>query len=112
MGAWPAVIDCSVMVDLLVSDDSERLQEVIGVRELHAPAHFDAEVLSALRGLLRGGHLSRPRCRDALIDFDDFAVNRWLLTPVLGDRALDMAGNATSHDTLYIVLAKPLAAPC
>jgi predicted nucleic acid-binding protein len=43
------VLDTSAMVDLLVgSDHAGSIQAHLHDAELHAPGHFDAEVLSAL----------------------------------------------------------------
>lgn len=70
------VVDASVVVDALVGADAAELHGVLGDRPLIAPAHVDAEVLSALRGLLLGRHLSRKRCRDALLDLATFLWRR------------------------------------
>ncbi len=52
------VIDASAMVDLLVgSPVAAAVAERLRAHELHAPAHFDAEVLSALGRLNRAGHI-------------------------------------------------------
>ncbi len=55
----PLVLDASAMIDMLVgAGRSETLRHRVRGSELHAPAHFFAEVLSALGRLHRGGHLT------------------------------------------------------
>lgn len=62
------VIDASALVDALVGEDAEAIVDTVAGQSMLAPAHLDAEVLSALRGLRLGGQLSLGRCRDALTD--------------------------------------------
>mgnify|MGYP003377930194 FL=1 len=105
------VVDASVLVDALVGADSVELHRAIGNRPLLAPAHVDAEVLSALRGLMLGKHLSQQRCRDALLDLDALPLERWSLTAVLLSRAFDLADAITSYDALYVALAEVVSIP-
>ncbi|MBK7720649.1 MAG: PIN domain-containing protein [Austwickia sp.] len=105
------VVDASVVVDALVGADAAELHGVLGDRPLLAPAHVDAEVLSALRGLLLGGHLSRKRCRDALLDLDALPIDRWPLTSVLLAGAFDLADAMSSSDALYVSLAQATQLP-
>jgi len=106
-----AVVDASVLVDALVGADSADVHVVLGDRALLAPAHVDAEVLSALRGLTLGKHLSRRRCRDALLDLEALPLDRWPLSPVLLGRAFDLADSVTSYDALYVALAEVADVP-
>ncbi len=49
------IVDASAMVDLLLGTElSNSVAERLRGQQLHAPAHFDAEVLSALGRLHRG----------------------------------------------------------
>ncbi|MBK8437380.1 MAG: PIN domain-containing protein [Austwickia sp.] len=105
------VVDASVLVDALVGADAAELHGVLGDRPLLAPAHVDAEVLSALRGLLLGGHLSRKRCRDALLDLDALPIDRWPLTSVPLAGAFDLADTMSSYDALYVCLAQATQLP-
>jgi predicted nucleic acid-binding protein len=53
-----AVVDASALVDLLVDNDLGRaVRRRIAGHALHAPAHVDAEVLSAVGRLHRAGDL-------------------------------------------------------
>lgn len=105
------VIDASTLTDLLSGADLEVIQGAVAARGLLAPAHIDAEVLSALRGLMLGGRLSEARVRDALTDLHDLPLERWPLARPLLDRALDLAANITTYDALYVALAEAVDIP-
>lgn len=105
------VIDASVLVDLLTGVlEPEALPEVTD-GQWHAPAHLDVEVVHALRGLVRGNHLSITRARDALRDLDDLQVERWRLHHQFAVRALDLGASLTAYDAAYVVLAEGIDAP-
>lgn len=106
-----AVVDCSLLVDLLVGPDQETVQEAVGDLVLHAPAHVDVEVVSALRGLVLGRHLTVPRARDALADLDDLVIHRWQLDHPMALETLALADNVTAYDAGYVVLAQALDCP-
>lgn len=98
------------MVDLLVGS---AVAEAVGSRlrghELHAPAHFDAEVLSALGRLHRGSHLS---ARQATVRVDRLAaapIDRHLLSTLLAG-AWKRRHNLRLVDALYVELAEQLDA--
>ncbi len=61
------VLDASVAVDLLAGTTAaEAAAARLAHTELHAPAHLDAEVLSALRRLHRAGELDAAAVDDGL----------------------------------------------
>ena len=105
------VLDASALTDLLSGADQEAIVDAIADRSLLAPAHIDAEVLSALRGLMLSGALSQARVRDSLIDLADLPLERWSLAGPLLRRALDLAANITSYDALYVALAEGTGVP-
>lgn len=105
------VIDASVLVDLLTGALQPEALADVASGDWHAPAHLDVEVLHALRGLVRGGHLSMPRARDALRDLDDLHVHRWPLGGPFALRALDLGTSLTAYDAAYVVLAEGIDAP-
>ena len=78
--------------------------------ELHAPAHFDAEVLSALGRLHRGGHLSPTDVSTRLELLQRLPIRRHQL-PQLLTGAWDRRGNLRLVDALYVELAEQLNAP-
>ena len=73
-----------------------------------APAHLDAEVLSALGRLRRAGQLTKAAERvDALATF---ATTRWPLQPLLAP-AWELTDRIATRDALYVALAISLDAP-
>lgn len=108
-----AVVDASVLVAFYASDDPRR--EVVVARmaagdALVAPAHLDAEVVSALRGLAqRVEHLERA-VPSALRHLARFPIRRMPLVPLL-DRMWELRANVTSYDAAYVALAEGLGAP-
>jgi predicted nucleic acid-binding protein len=78
------VVDACAMVDALAGTQlgppvTKRLRD----HTLHAPAHFDAEVLSALGRLHRAGALSVFQVGIRLQRLHDAPVRRHLLAPLL-----------------------------
>ena len=105
------VLDASIVVDLLVGDETEAIAAALAPFRWHAPAHVDVEVTSALRGLVLGGHLSPARAVDALIDFHDLAITRWPPDLPTSRRILALRAGLTAYDAAYVVCAEGLLAP-
>lgn len=106
-----AVVDASVVVDLLAGTDraaavSERLHGTV----LHAPAHLDAEVLSALGRLHRAGALTTAYVRTALDHLVGMPLHRHPL-PDLVAGAWRIRASLRLLDALYVELATRLQAP-
>jgi len=102
------VVDASALIDLLLANE---LGQAVGRRvaghDLHAPAHVDAEVLSALGRLYRAGDL----------DADDVETKLALLAsaPVMRHAVNDLLLGAWARrhrlclaDALYVELATTL----
>jgi predicted nucleic acid-binding protein len=71
------VVDSAALVDALSAvEGSEKLRAYLATDELHSPTLVDFEVVSAVRGLTLGGHLSAERAEDLLTDFDDLRIER------------------------------------
>lgn len=103
------VVDSSVVVDALSSvDGAEGLRDILVGEELHAPALLDHEVVSVVRGLTLGGHLTASRALDLLADFDDLAVDRWPAGLGLRRRAFELRHNLSAYDAAYVGLAEAL----
>ena len=61
------VIDASAIVDLLVGGPAASwVADRIGDRDLHAPGHFPAEVLTAIHGVVRRGR-PLPESAEAIL---------------------------------------------
>lgn len=105
------VVDASALVDLLSGAESafavrQRLRGTV----LHAPAHVDAEVLSALGRMNRAGDLPSTKV--------DVALERIATMPVTRHPLADLVSGAWARrdglrlvDALYVELATRVQAP-
>lgn len=106
------VVDSAAVVDALTMvAGSEHLREELAQGDLHAPSLLDYEVVSALRGLAWGGHLSIPRAHDTSTDFDALPITRWPSAPALRQRAFSLRENLSACDAAYVALAEALQCP-
>lgn len=109
--AEKAIVDASAMVDLLVGSPlASAIQNRLRDHELHAPAHFDAEVLSALGRLHRGGHLTARQVSTRIQRVAAAPIQRHLLAPLLTS-AWKLRRNLRLVDAVYVELANQLEAP-
>ena len=105
------VLDASAIVDLLLeAPTTEAICRRMRGRELHAPAHFDTEILSALGRLHRDGHLSSSEVSTRLNLVQRLPIRRHDLSPLLTG-AWNRRGNLRLVDALYVELAEQLDAP-
>jgi predicted nucleic acid-binding protein len=106
------VADCAAVVDALTGlPGTDDLRATLAEEDLHAPTLLDYEVVSALRGLVRGGHLSATRAYDALTDFDALSIRRWPSAAPLRRRALSLRDDLSAYDAAYVALAEALRCP-
>jgi len=99
------VIDASVLVDLLAGTGfASAVAARLRGTALHAPAHLDAEVLSALGRLERAGQLSAADVEAALAHLASLPLTRHLLGDLLAG-AWQRRGNTRPVDALYVQLA-------
>jgi len=110
------VVDASIVVRLLQNrrGDAALRERFSRERRLHAPALIDAEVTSALRGLLMTSkvaiRITRKRAGEMLDDYADLPIERHLLQP-LQRRVLELRDNFTAYDAFYVALAEALDLP-
>lgn len=107
-----AVIDASVLAVFYAADDSRHT--VVAERlkagdALFAPAHLDAEIVSALRGMARGNKVLDQSVPNALAHLAGFPIRRMSLPPLL-ERMWELRNNVTAYDAAYIALAERLEA--
>jgi predicted nucleic acid-binding protein len=104
------VLDASAMVEALVgrAPEEELLDALSG--DVDAPHLLDVEVLSILRGLLRGGKLDAPAADQARLDHFAFTITRHETAP-LSERIWQLRHQFTSYDASYLALAEALQAP-
>ncbi|MCK0112739.1 type II toxin-antitoxin system VapC family toxin [Ornithinimicrobium sp. F0845] len=110
------VVDASVVVRLLQNRrGDERLRERFGrQRHIHAPALIDAEVASAIRGLMMTSkstiRVTSERAGQMLEDFADLPLFRHPMQPYQR-RVLSLRDNLTAYDAFYVALAESLDMP-
>lgn len=105
------VLDASAMVDLLVGSSlAGAIEARLQGSELHAPSHFDAEVLSALGRLHRAGELTARQVTDRVELVASSPIGRHLLAPLLRG-AWRRRENLRLVDALYVELASQLDTP-
>lgn len=100
------VVDASAVVDLLVRSEAT----LPSGATLVAPAHLDAEVLSALARLCRADVLSDGAVVDMLEGLAELPLDRVPL-PRLLLSAFELRDNVSQRDSLYVALAQQLEAP-
>jgi len=106
----PLVVDASAWVNLLGNARSAPLiAAVLRDRDLHAPAHLDAEVLSGLGRLHRAGFLTPGQVERRLARFTRSPVTRHALGPLLAG-AWQRRQRLSLPDALYAALADALQA--
>lgn len=104
------VVDASAAVDLLVgSGAAAAITDRLRGHSLHVPAHFDAEVLSALGRLHRGGDLSTRQVTTRIRRIESAPMERHPL-PALLAGAWRRRANLRLVDALYFELAEQLDA--
>ena len=106
-----AVADASALVDLLLGNEQgHAVQRRISGHALHAPAHVDAEVLSALGRLQRAGVIEADRVQTMLVLLADAPIQRHPVTGLLlgaWGRRLQLR----LADAVYVELAISLGLP-
>ena len=105
------VLDASAMVAMLIGGAhaevvSSRLRGCV----VHVPAHFDAEVMSALGRLHRAGELESQQVADSLEVIAEAPFERHQLAPLLA-AAWSRRANVRLVGALYVALAEALSAP-
>ena len=110
VNAEAIVVDTSVIVDALVGADGKELRAQLLSKDMHAPSLIDYEVMSALRGLALGGHVSEQRAWDAVDDFFDLRIRRASLGP-MAQEVWRLRHRVTAYDAAYAALADMLGVP-
>jgi predicted nucleic acid-binding protein len=103
-----AVVDASALVEALLGTNlGVIVRERLRGRQLHAPAHLDAEVLSALGRLHRAGDLRESTVVAALNELVEAPIHRHPLATLLSGA---WARRETQRlvDALYVELAVSL----
>jgi predicted nucleic acid-binding protein len=102
------VLDASAMVDLLIAEShAVAIRRRLRDSTVHVPAHFDAEVLSALGRLCRAGTLTADEARALVGAVASAPFSREPL-PGLLDGAWSRRQILRLVDALYVELAERL----
>jgi predicted nucleic acid-binding protein len=102
------IVDASAMVDLLVgSPHGIAVEARLRGHDLHVPAHFDAEVFSALGRLGRAGDLTARQVKARIERLETAPMHRHLLAPLLSG-SWRRRHNLRLVDALYVELAHQL----
>lgn len=105
------IVDASAMVDVLIgAEASAPLLERMRGRVLHAPGHFDAEVLSAIGRLHRGGAMSARDAGERVRSLAAAPIRRHSLDSLV-TAAWALRDNLRLTDALYAALSESLEVP-
>ena len=100
------VLDASVAVTALTTSGSTAADLLSGDDAVfQVPSIFDAEVLSALRGLVRGGKFAAAAAAELVTDLMVLPVDRWHMSPLL-PRMWELRENLTPYAAAYVALAE------
>lgn len=100
------VLDASVAVTALTTPGSPAADLLSGDdAAFQVPSIFDVEVLSALRGLVRGGKFAGTAATELVADLMVLPVDRWHMSPLL-PRMWELRENLTPYDAAYVALAE------
>jgi predicted nucleic acid-binding protein len=104
------VLDASALVEALIGTTiGTSVRARMRACELHAPAHLDAEVLSALGRLHRAGDLNEALVSNALGELAVAPITRHHLAPLLAG-AWAARDRLRLVDALYVELSNALVA--
>jgi predicted nucleic acid-binding protein len=105
------VVDASAVVEVLRGTAlGDRVADAMKGSSLAAPAHLDAEVLSAVGRLARASTLPESMAERALVQLTRLPVQRYPLFPLVR-RAWALRTNIALRDGLYVACAEAIGAP-
>lgn len=103
------VLDASAAAELLLNQPlAPGISALVADQEIAAPELLGVEVLSVLRGWVRGQGLDPGRAQDALTDLDGLGIAWYAERPLLRV-AWELRDRASAYDAIYLALARTLA---
>ena len=100
------MLDASVAVTALTAPGTPAADLLAGDDAVfQVPSIFDAEVLSALRGFVRGQKFDGAAATELVADLIVLPVDRWHMSPLL-PRMWELRENLTPYDAAYVALAE------
>jgi predicted nucleic acid-binding protein len=107
------VVDCSIIIRLLASQQGDdMLRQRLG-RTVHAPALIDAQVSNVVHGLALAAvprRITADRAGQMLSDYAHLRIVRHPMLP-LQARIFELRYNFTACDGMYVALAERLRMP-
>lgn len=105
------VLDASAAIELvLATRPGAAVARRLRGETVHSPAHYDVEVVGAIRRAVVRRLISDHEGLVAVADFESLSVRRWPTKPFV-ERAYQLRSTHTVADGLYIALAEGLVAP-
>jgi predicted nucleic acid-binding protein len=105
------VLDASATTALLLNLPAAPLiAGALGGHRLAGPELLGVELLSILRGWVRGRSLDVLRAQEALVDLEDLGLAWYPERPLLR-LAWGFRDNASAYDAIYLALAEVLTEP-
>ena len=90
---------------LLVMPAAAAVETRLRAQRMRVPAHFDAEVLAALREALRARRIDDEAARTALFHLARLRAERIALTPLLAE-AFSLRDRVGVYDAFYAIVAR------
>ncbi len=105
------VLDASAAVELVFATQPGAAVALrLRGETVHAPGHFDVEVIGAIRRAVVRQLISDHEGLVAVADFQSLPLRRWPTKPFI-QRAYQLRSTHTVADGVYVALAEGLAAP-
>lgn len=105
------VLDASAAAALLLNQPRSRaIGDLLAEQEVAAPELLGVELLSVLRGWVRGRGLTPARAQEAFVDLEDLGII-WYSERALLREAWGMRDRASAYDAIYLALARTLSLP-
>ena len=102
------MVDASALLELLLDRArAAAVVQAVSATDMVAPDLVNAEVISALRRLERGGAVTPRRAAEAVDDLLGAPVERMPTLPLL-DRVWRLRANLAVYDACYVALAQTL----
>ena len=108
------VADASALVEVLIGE--RRAQRVVAElkgQQVHAPDLISFEVLSAIRGKVRGRKLTPAEGIAAMRAFGEVEdrLELWPLLDTMTEQAIELRENVSAYDAAYVTLARIFPCP-
>lgn len=105
------VLDASAAVELvLATPPGVAVARRVRGETVHTPAHFDVEVIGAIRRAVARRLITDHEGLVTVADFQSLPLRRWPTKPFV-QRAYQLRSTHTVADGMYVALAEGLAAP-